>query len=189
VRTATSTLQARTAWAVTFVTVVLLALSRALQPPQQRRWAVEFIASSLGNALIILACAGVGLLIVSRRPDNVIGWIYALVALVFAAGEFAGSYASPPLPGRVGMALLPDLAWIVAIPLGGTLLLVLYPTGRPPSPRWRPTVWAAVVATVLAVIASVLKSGPMKHLRRVENPLGLEQAEGVLDLIELAAWG
>ncbi len=43
----------------------------------------------------------------SRRSDNVIGWIYGLIAFVFAAGEFAGSYASRPLPGRVWMALLP----------------------------------------------------------------------------------
>src|SRR5215213_9638119 len=73
-RTVTSKLQARTAWTVTFLTVVLLALSRVLQPPQAWQWTVDFITSALGNALIILACAGVGLLIVSRRPGNVIGW-------------------------------------------------------------------------------------------------------------------
>jgi hypothetical protein len=135
------------------VTVVLLTLSRLLLLPQEWRMTVEFITASLGNALIILACAGVGLLIISRRPGNVIGWVYALVALVFAGAEFAGSYASRTLPGRVWAALLPDPLWVVAIPLGATLLLVLYPTGRPPSRRWRPVVWAAVVATVVVVVA------------------------------------
>jgi hypothetical protein len=188
VATVTSTLQARTAWAVTLVTVVLLTLSRALQPPQEWRWTVDFITAALGNALIILACAGVGLLIVSRRPGNVIGWIYALVALVFAAAEFVGSYASRPLPGRVWAALLPDPLWVVAVPLGATLLLLLYPTGRPPSPRWRPVVWAAVVATVVAVIASALMPGPMTYLRGVENPLGLQRAGWVLDLIVQVAF-
>jgi peptidoglycan biosynthesis protein MviN/MurJ (putative lipid II flippase) len=96
----TSTLQVRAAWAVMFVTVVMLVLSRAL-PGQDWQLTVTFLTSALGNALIILACAGVGLLIVSRRPGNVIGWVYALVALVFAAGEFAASYSSRPLPGRV----------------------------------------------------------------------------------------
>jgi hypothetical protein len=70
----TSTLQTRTAWAVTFVTVVLLTLSRALLPGQQWQLTVEFITAALGNALLILACAGVGLLIISRQPGNVIGW-------------------------------------------------------------------------------------------------------------------
>jgi hypothetical protein len=189
VATVTSTMQARTAWAVMVVTVVLLALSRALLPGQEWRLTVEFITASLGNALIILACAGVGLLIVSRRPGNVIGWVYALVALVFAAGEFAGSYASRPLPGRVWAALVPDLAWIAAIPLGATLLLLLFPTGRPPSPRWRPVVWAAVVATVVAVVAAALTPGPMEYLPGVENPLGLERAGWALDLVAQVAFG
>jgi hypothetical protein len=184
----TSKLQARTAWAVTLVTVVLLALSRALQPPQAWRWTVDFITAAIGNALIILACAGVGLLIVSRRPGNVIGWIYALVAFVFAAGEVAGSYTSRSLPGRMWAALLPNLAWVVAIPLGATLLLLLYPTGRPPSPRWRPVLWAAVVATLLAVVAWALAPGPMEYLPGVDNPLGVEQAGRVLDLIAQVAF-
>jgi hypothetical protein len=149
---------------------------------------VDFITSALGNALIVLACAGVGLLIVSRRPGNVIGWIYALVALVFAVGEFAGGYTSRPLPGRVWMALLPDLAWIVAIPLGATLLLLLYPTGRPPSSRWRPVVWAVVVATMLAVVASALTPGPTDYLPGVDNPLGLERARWALDLLVRVAF-
>jgi hypothetical protein len=183
----TSKLQARTAWAVTLVTVVLLALSRALQPPPAWRWTVDFTAA-IGNALIILACAGVGLLIVSRRPGNVIGWIYALVAFVFAAGEVAGSYTSRSLPGRMWAALLPNLAWVVAIPLGATLLLLLYPTGRPPSPRWRPVLWAAVVATLLAVVAWALAPGPMEYLPGVDNPLGVEQAGRVLDLIAQVAF-
>jgi hypothetical protein len=184
----TSTQQARTAWAVTLITVVLLMLSRVLLPEQEWRLTVDFISAALGNALIILACAGVGLLIISRRPGNVIGWIYALVALVFAAGEFAGSYASRPLPARVWVALLPDLAWSASIPLGATLLLLLYPTGRPPSPRWRPVVWTAVAATMLAVVASALTPGPMEYLRDVENPLGLDRARWVLDLIVQVAF-
>jgi hypothetical protein len=72
--TVTSTRHARTAWAVTLVTVVLLAFSRLLLPPEEWRLTVDFITASLGNALIILACAGVGLLITSRRPDNPRGW-------------------------------------------------------------------------------------------------------------------
>jgi hypothetical protein len=64
--------------------------------------------------------------------------VYALVALVFAAGEFAGSYTARSLPAKVWVPLAPDLAWIAAIPLGATLLLLLFPDGRLPSPCWRP---------------------------------------------------
>jgi hypothetical protein len=75
----------------------LLALSRVLLPGQEWRLNVDFITAALGNALIILACAGVGFLIISRRPGNVIGWVYALVALVFAA---AATGLSPAPGGR-----------------------------------------------------------------------------------------
>jgi hypothetical protein len=188
VATATRTLQARTAWAVTLLTIVLLTLSRVLPPPQEWRPTVEYLTAALGNALIILACAGVGLLIISRRPGNVIGWIYALVALAFAAAEFTGSYASRPLPGRMwGAALLPDPLWIAAVPLGATFVQ-LFPTGRLPSPRWRPVVWAAAVATVVVVVASALIPGPMEYLPGVRNPLGLEGARRALDLVTQVAF-
>jgi hypothetical protein len=65
----TSTLHVWAAWAVMSVTVVLLALGRALSSGQWQ-WTVEFITAALGNALIVLACAAVGLLITSRRAGQ-----------------------------------------------------------------------------------------------------------------------
>jgi hypothetical protein len=149
---------------------------------------VEYVTAAVGNALIILACAAVGFLIISRRPGNAIGWVYALVALTFAAAEFTGSYASRPLPARVWAALLPDPLWIAAIPLGATLLLLLFPTGRLPSPRWRPVAWTAVAATVVAVVASLLTPGRMEYLPGARNPLGLERAGPALDLLVQVAF-
>jgi hypothetical protein len=46
----TSSLQARTAWAVTFVTVGLLTLSRLLQPPREWQWTVDFITRTLSGS-------------------------------------------------------------------------------------------------------------------------------------------
>jgi len=76
------------------------------------------------------------------------------------------------------MALLPDLAWAASIPLGATLLLLLYPTGRPPSPRWRPVVGAVVVATMLAVVASALTPGPTDYLPVSTIPWGWSGPDG-----------
>lgn len=168
-----STTEARAAWAVVLVTVILLALSRALSPPQEWRPTVEYITAAVGNALIILACAAVGLLITWRRPGNAIGWVYALVALAFAAAEVTGSYASRPLPGRVWAALLPDLLWVAAIPLGATLLLLWFPTGRLPSPRWRLVVWATLGATAVVVIATALTLAHSNTFRATRTRLAL----------------
>jgi amino acid transporter len=59
----------------------------------------------------------------------------------------------------------------------------LFPTGRLPSPRWRPVVWAATVATVAVVVASALLPGPLEYLPGARNPLGMERAGRMLDLL------
>jgi MFS family permease len=181
--TVTRTVQVRVAWAVALVTVALVALGVALLPSQEWRLSLEFVSRAVGNSLFILACSVVGLLIVSRRPGNVIGWIYALVAFALAVGEVAGGYASRSLPGAAWVALLPDLMWLVATPLGVALLLLLFPTGRLPGRRWRPVVWATVVATVAVVVSSALTPGPVEFFPQFQNPLGLAGAGPALDLI------
>jgi hypothetical protein len=186
--TVNRTVQVRVAWAVALITVALVALGVALLPSQEWRLTMEFVSRALGNTLFIVACSVVGLLIVSRRPGNVIGWIYALVAFALAAGEVAGSYASRSLPGAAWAALLPDLMWLVATPLGVALLLLLFPTGRLPGRRWRPVVWATVVATAAAVVGTALTPGPVELFPQFQNPLGLAGAGPALDLIVQVAF-
>jgi hypothetical protein len=186
--TVTRTVQVRVAWAVALVTVALVALGVALLPSQEWRLSLEFVSRAVGNSLFILACSVVGLLIVSRRPGNVIGWIYALVAFALAVGEVAGGYASRSLPGAAWVALLPDLMWLVATPLGVALLLLLFPTGRLPGRRWRAVVWATVVATVAVVVSSALTPGPVEYYSQFQNPLGLAGAGPALDLIVQVAF-
>jgi hypothetical protein len=181
--TVTRTVQVRVAWAVALVTVALVVLGVALLPSQEWRLTLEFVSRAVGNSLFILACSVVGLLIVSHRPGNVIGWIYALVAFALAAGEVAGGYASRSLPGAPWVALLPDLMWLVATPLGVALLLLLFPTGRLPGRRWRPVVWATVVATAAVVVGTALTPGPVEYYPQFQNPLGLAAAGPVLDRI------
>jgi hypothetical protein len=95
----------------------LLALGLILVPAQEWRLTLEFVLQTAGNGLLVLACSAVGVLIVSRRPGNIIGWIYTLVALVLAASLVPGGYASRSLPGSAWVALLPDLLWVAVVVL------------------------------------------------------------------------
>jgi hypothetical protein len=142
----TRTRQVQVMQALLFATVGLLALGLVLLPAQQWRLTLEFVYQTAGNGLFILASSVVGVLIVSRQPGNIIGWIYALVALVLAASQVPGGYVSRSLPGSAWVALLPDLLWLATVPVGVTLLMLLFPTGRLPSRRWRLVVWATLDA-------------------------------------------
>jgi hypothetical protein len=181
------TRQVTLARALLFVTVCLVATGLILLPAQQWRLTAEFAFQVVGNGLFILACSAVGVLIVSRRPGNLIGWIYTLVAFVMAASQVPGGYAKRSLPGSAWVALLPNLLWL-AVPVGVTLLMLVFPTGQLPSQRWRPVVWVTVGAAVVVVVASALTPGPVEEFPGLQNPLGLAGAGPVLDLVAQAGF-
>jgi hypothetical protein len=118
-----------------------------------------------------------GGLVASRRPGNLYGWLWLGLGLSAALVQLAGSYAayalvaepgSLPAPRTVAQVL--GIAWGMGVTLLPFLLL-LFPTGRLPSRRWRLVAWAVLVAgAVLLMIGSFSpgKSG----IGPFENPLG-----------------
>jgi two-component system NarL family sensor kinase len=65
------------------------------------------------------------------------------------------------------------------------LVLVLFPDGRPPSPRWRPVVWAAVVVAVVWTLSTAVAPGPM-NFEGTPNPFDLLWRYNLPN--ELARW-
>jgi len=85
----------------------------------------------------------VGATIVSLRPEQRVGWIFIVMGLSSEAGVVAQSQLqlSPP---SIALALLSN-GWVVAFTLLAHLIVV-FPTGRPPSEGWRRmTISAAIV--------------------------------------------
>jgi hypothetical protein len=145
-----------------------LALTAALAIPNQS------VARDPAGVLYLLdftAFMVVGALIVARRPGNAIGWLFSAVGLLALSLSLASEYTEygyVTRPGALPGAIL--AAWYLgwgAYPLfilTFTFTLLLFPTGRLPSPRWRPIAWLAAIdlamVTVLAALRPTLTRRP-----------------------------
>ena len=105
-----------------------------------------------------IALPAVGFVLASRRPGNRVGWIFLGAGLVVGLAFFADRYsrgglvAAPgSLPGARAAAWFVN--WVSVIPAASlAFMLLLFPTGRLRSPRWRPAAWfVAAVFTLYAV--------------------------------------
>ena len=126
--------------------------------------------------------ATLGALIVSRRPGNVIGWIFLAGGVSGGVLMFSGQYATvalapenPTLPGVALAAWLANLAqssFVVSI----LFLVLLFPDGMLPSRRWRPLAWAMGTFIAVSLIVVALSPGPIVEFPSVSNPFGVEAA-------------
>ncbi len=144
------------------------------------------------TAVMILAFPIVGALIASRQPGNAIGWIMLAVGVEEAISDLLYIYAEYSLATSPGSLPDPDLAlalgaptWVPFIGLMGTFLILLFPDGRLPSPRWRPWAWFCGVALILSFIAILIApvSFADQGYPNLRNPLGIEALRPFVDAI------
>jgi signal transduction histidine kinase len=151
-----------------------------------------FLASVAGTASLVYAA--VASLIVARHPRNAIGWILFVVALSVvltgaAEGYMSWSAERAPdlLPGAAWAAWLAN--WILIPVLEPIpLLLLLFPTGRPPTRRWWPVAWGIVLAGILGAVGFMVDPdlmvplpGPGEPAMRLDSPTGVSEGlSGIL---------
>jgi hypothetical protein len=138
---------------------------------------------SRGNLTSVVAgvsAATVGAVVASRRPRHRVGWLMVALGLSNAASGFAFSYtryglvAWPgALPAADYLAGFANGAVFLSLSLTGFVLL-LTPTGKLPSPRWRWWARVQVAALVVAFLTSALAPMPLyPEYPEIGNPLGV----------------
>ncbi|CAN5727233.1 hypothetical protein BH18ACT17_BH18ACT17_00030 [soil metagenome] len=141
----------------------------------------------------------VGALISSRDRGNRIGLLFLYGSCATAMSYLAGGVTSYRIgegdtegPLIVVAALAANLGWVIGITPVLFLLPLLFPTGSPPSPRWRPLLWLIGGFTVVAFIAVAVGadelSGSSERVA-IDNPLHIPALAPLGDLpaIGLAA--
>lgn len=121
--------------------------------------------SDLSSAPAAVLYATLGALIV-RRAGNVIGWLLLGIGAGLAIMPLASAYAvlgithpgTLPAPELVGL-----LAQCSFVPIfaGIGFMLLLFPSGTLPSPRWRPFAGLGLLATALTMAGFVVRPGPV----------------------------
>ena len=87
------------------------------------------------------------------------------------------------LPGSEALAWVSSWVWVLHIGLF-LFLALLFPHGRPPSPRWRPFAWLVGVVVVVGALAVALWPETAAGFDLTNYPIGIEVATDVLNPVE-----
>jgi signal transduction histidine kinase len=165
---------------------------------------IDSTAVGFGNPVLVglglgffLVFPALGLLIALRRPESPIGWLVLGFALWIQVQSFAGEYALRAFviaPGSLPAAAFVAwfYPWVGQVATGAILplLVLLFPTGRPPSPRWRPILWLIVIEAALEGVVYMVRpvellagnQGIYNRFALLPNPTGLPQLAGPINI-------
>jgi hypothetical protein len=143
----------------------------------------------------------VGFVVASRSPRNPLGWILLGGAAFGVLSQDASFYVVADYRLRHGslplgwVAVLAQPGWAAGIVLTG-LAVLLFPDGRPPSPRWRWVLWlylaaatlyltGVLVASVGAIAGHDIRVDASGNLLVISHPAGSSAWWGVVEVVFL----
>ena len=121
---------------------------------------------------------GLGVLLATRRPENPLGWL--MLGIGFVAMEPFSAYGLYLLDtghdnGRWFVAAL-SWSWVPAIGVAGVYVLLLFPDGHLPSPRWRWFAWVVAIGMVVVSLGILVGPGDLGDYGYpdLRNPYGIQ---------------
>ena len=187
------------AWSVVALSVALLVGGIVLALSTRSGAAVTLtygseaeLDSAVLNLATVLTFSVVGAIIASRHPRNAIGWIFCGMGLVVGLNVLAHGYVESWLASGSGIRSLAETAawfsswaWILLVYVPTSFMLLLFPDGRLPSPRWRPVAWCTVLGIIGFVVGVATEAGPLGDFPQIANPYGFDSP--VLGVVAIAA--
>ena len=163
--------------------IVFTILDAAIRPPGS--------ADPLGDLLFVAAFAAfpvIGYVLATRRPENAIGWLMLGMGVFFGLSSITSSLGGYLLhSGHRDAAVLfyaiDSPSWVPIVVLPITFLLLLFPDGHLPSPRWRWFAWSIGIAISLVYLVILLGPGMLEEspVKGATNPLGIEALGPILE--------
>jgi hypothetical protein len=174
------------AWSLAALSVVLLLCGILLSVAADAVGAnlpydSEALFASAVSLATLLPFSVVGAIVSARHPRNAIGWIFCGVSLLVGLNSLADGYADYWLASGSGIKSLAETAawfsgwaWIPLLYVPTSFLLLLFPDGRLPSPRWQPVAWCAGIGIVGFIAGIALEPGPLEDYPQIVNPYGVD---------------
>ena len=142
-------------------------------------------------AALVVGLGSIGHLVVARQPGNAVGWLFMASSLGIAISTAGFSYIGlsvhrfgAGLPGTIFVAWLNSWVMIPSLILLVLFVPLLFPTGRLPSPRWRPVAALASIGIVVTSIGSALAPVTLDTVG-IPNPVGIHLPGPLLELVTL----
>ncbi len=130
-------------------------------------------------AVFAIACGTIGAIVAQRRPDNVNGWLFCAIGVLFGVQALLVEYViasvlvvTGGLPWTDAFAWILVWIWVPAVGIALVFLPLVFPTGHLLSPRWRAVAIYGVVALGVFGTAIAFAPGPVDQARFIDNPLG-----------------
>jgi signal transduction histidine kinase len=171
--------------------VIGLALSFQVSGPQTSSWGSSGVVGADLFGLSTLSFPIVGILVLSRQPKNTIGWLCLAVGLSWGwdavLTTLAANHVTTDPAFAAWAAILDSWLWLPAIGLMGTFMILLFPDGHLPSPRWRILAWVSGITMIGLSLAILFRPGSLVEdgYPQLTNPLGIKSLESVTSAFQM----